>query len=69
MPVTLSELGAMPVLSSFFFGSLAFSKLYPSEETPETAFRRRCAEMFSRALPLGLVEEDVPSTHRTELKG
>ena len=69
MAVTLSYFGAMPVLCTLSFGSLAFSKFHPGEEALERAFRHRCAGMFSRALPLRLVEEDVRSADRTVLKG
>jgi hypothetical protein len=69
MAVSLSHFGAMLVFFSLSPGSLAFSKFHPSEKTLERAFRRRSAEMFSRALPLGLVEQDVRSAHRTVLKG
>ena len=51
------------------FGSLVFSKFHPRKKSLERAFRHRCAGMFSRALPLRLVEDDVRPTHRTVLKG
>jgi len=51
------------------FASLAFSKFHPGEKVLERAFRHRCAGMFSRALPLRLVEDDVRSAHGTVLKG
>jgi hypothetical protein len=59
----------MPVLPVLCFGSLAFSKFHPGKKAPEGAFRHRCAGMFSRALRLRLVEDDVRPAHRTVLKG
>jgi hypothetical protein len=68
MAVTFGHFGAMPVLSSRSFGS-AFSKFHPGEKAPERALGHCGAEMFARALPLRLVEEDIRPARRTILKG
>jgi hypothetical protein len=58
----------MPSLVPLSLGFLVFSKFHPGEKSLEGAFRNGCAGMFSPALPLRLVEQDVCPAHQTVLE-